>query len=475
MCRRGGLGRLYYSGNEDSNSCGMAGLGGPAREFVAANESFGSYARWMDHYLLANGVAADDNERRRAVFLSAVGAKTFALLEDLVAPGLVSGRTYEQLVEVLRDHFEPKSSAIVARFRFNSCYRDDGESVTDYVARLRKLAKPCKFAEGALSDMLRDRLVCGIRDPSMQTKLLSESELTLDSALALACAREAAQAQAQEIGRAVPLPAQTAPDTGAAAPLSVGRVTPPRPPAARQRGYPAEMTSSGRRGGLSRPRGRSDPPQQQYPPCIRCRSRRHTPSRCWARSRRCYQCGEMGHVREACPLAGTGRPGRVGQVEEDDIPPPEPLETPAAGGDDTGETYRLLYQSTAPRKCHSPLFVDITLNGRAVSAELDTGAAVSVCSVEQLEKLFPEGGPPIRPSTRKLCTYGGDRLSLRGETIVCVQYRSNAVNLPLIVIEGTGPLLFGRDWLTHFQLDWAEILRGAGVSRVSDSGEPLVT
>ena len=81
----------------------------------------------------------------------------------------------------------------------------------------------------------------------------------------------------------------------------------------------------------------------------------------------------------------------------------------------------------------------------------------------------------IRPSRRKLCTYGGDSLSLRGETIVCVQYGSVAVNLPLIVIEGEGPVLFGRDWLAYFRLDWSELFRGAGVSRVSVSEGPPVT
>ena len=58
---------------------------------------------------------------------------------------------------------------------------------------------------------------------------------------------------------------------------------------------------------------------------------------------------------------------------------------------------------------------------------------------------------------------------------MCVQYRSVAVNLPLILIEGEGPLLFGRDWLAFFKLDWVELFREAGVSRVSEPGGPPVT
>ena len=60
-----------------------------------------------------------------------------------------------------------------------------------------------------------------------------------------------------------------------------------------------------------------------------------------------------------------------------------------------------------------------------------------------------------------------------------VQYGSVAVNLPLIVIEGSGPLLFGRNWLAHFKLDWASIFLVSGVSPASlrlpqSAGQPLM-
>ena len=121
----------------------MASLSGLVREFDPSQESFGTYARWLEQYLVATGVSGQ--AKRRATLLSVVGPKTFALLEDLVAPQTVSDLEYEQLVTVLQGHFEPKSSEIVARFRFHSCCRDENESVTEYAARLRRLAKPCQF------------------------------------------------------------------------------------------------------------------------------------------------------------------------------------------------------------------------------------------------------------------------------------------------------------------------------------------
>ena len=228
----------------------MSGLGGPARQFVPGKESFGGYSRWFEQFLLANGVAEEEDVRRRAIFLSVIGAKAFALLEDLLAPESITDLPYTRLVEVLRNHYEPRSSVIVARFRFNSCYRDDNEPVSTYMARLRKLAKACQFADGVLDEMLRDRLVCGIRDANLQSRLLSQPHLTLESALTLACASEAAVAQAQEIGRGMPA-AATAPRPEADS--SIGRVTQPVPPAAR-RAPPAAVDSAGRGGGAARRR-----------------------------------------------------------------------------------------------------------------------------------------------------------------------------------------------------------------------------
>ena len=38
-----------------------------------------------------------------------------------------------------------------------------------------------------------------------------------------------------------------------------------------------------------------------------------------------------------------------------------------------------------------------------------------------------------------------------------IQYNKQVVEFPLRVVEGNGPSLFGRDWLTHIQLDWKKI------------------
>ena len=71
------------------------------------------------------------------------------------------------------------------------------EGIKAYAASLKKLAEHCDFGD-TLSDALRDRLVCGMRDGAMQKRLLGKADLTFAKAIEVAeleemAARDAAQ------------------------------------------------------------------------------------------------------------------------------------------------------------------------------------------------------------------------------------------------------------------------------------------
>lgn len=111
--------------------------------------------------------------------LSSVGSQTYSLMRNLVSPVKLGNKTFDELVKLLKDRFKPEPSEIVQRFKFNSSGRKPGESVMAYVAVLRKLAQDCNYGD-KLSEMLRDRLVCGFGDDCIQRRLLSELNLTFD-------------------------------------------------------------------------------------------------------------------------------------------------------------------------------------------------------------------------------------------------------------------------------------------------------
>lgn len=90
---------------------------------------------------------------------------------------------------------------IVQHFKFHSLFWKSGQSVTNFVAKLRQLSEHCEF-RAFLGDMLRNRLVCGINNDTIQRWLLGKApQLTFKKALEIAKGMELAALNAKDILR----------------------------------------------------------------------------------------------------------------------------------------------------------------------------------------------------------------------------------------------------------------------------------
>ena len=67
-----------------------------------------------------------------------------------------------------------------------------------FVAELRQLSEHCEFGT-TLEDLIRDRLVCGVANSSIQRRLLAEQNLTLKQAHDLARAIETAEKNVRDL------------------------------------------------------------------------------------------------------------------------------------------------------------------------------------------------------------------------------------------------------------------------------------
>ena len=93
------------------------------------------------------------------------------------------------------------------------------------------------------------------------------------------------------------------------------------------------------------------------------------------------------------------------------------------------------------------------VNDKLVTFELDTGATLTVVSEATFLELFPN--MQLQKSTVCLRTYTGESMKVLGEIEVTVRYQDQPPQvLPLVVVQGAGPTLLGRNWLRYFVLDW---------------------
>ena len=51
----------------------------------------------------------------------------------------------------------------------------------------------------------------------------------------------------------------------------------------------------------------------------------------------------------------------------------------------------------------------------------------------------------------------GEYLKVLGEIETRVSHSNNLAKLPLVIVQGRGPTLLGRDWLSRLHLDWSQV------------------
>ena len=111
-------------------------INGRLAEFDSSEELVSSYIERAQLFFDANNI----DDKKVAVFLSSVGAKTYTLLRNLVAPKLPKELEFEEIVVILKQHFEPKPLVIAERYHFHRRQQAPGESVGEFVAELRRLS-----------------------------------------------------------------------------------------------------------------------------------------------------------------------------------------------------------------------------------------------------------------------------------------------------------------------------------------------
>ncbi|XP_003368115.1 conserved hypothetical protein [Trichinella spiralis] len=158
--------------------------------------SWDVYVERLNFYFEANDITSA--EKKRAILMNVCGPSAYVMIRSLLSPRSLNDVTFEEILSKVKEHLNPAPSEIVFRLRFHKRSQRPNESITEYVAALRNLSENCNFGN-TLDEMLRDRLVGGMRDEAIQRRLLAESNLTFDLAQKIAIAAETAHKNTEEI------------------------------------------------------------------------------------------------------------------------------------------------------------------------------------------------------------------------------------------------------------------------------------
>ncbi|KAJ8682195.1 hypothetical protein QAD02_017987 [Eretmocerus hayati] len=159
----------------DKNDANMAQDSSERWEFNKDKDTWDDYVERIEFVFIAQGIA--DDGKKVAHLLTRCGAESYRLIRDLCAPTKLKDMKYDELVKKVSDHLSPKKSENVERSQFRKTIQRQGESVAEFIARLKEKSLHCNFGN-ELSKNLCEQLAAGLRDQETKIALYSERELT---------------------------------------------------------------------------------------------------------------------------------------------------------------------------------------------------------------------------------------------------------------------------------------------------------
>ena len=153
----------------------------PPEKFSFKPEEWCKWTRRFERFRVASELNKRDEESQVNTLTYSMGDEADDILQSF---GLSDAdrKKYTSVKDKFEGHFIIKRNVIFERARFNMRVQEEDESVDSFITDLYTLAEFCVF--GDLHDeLIRDRIVVGIRDKNLSERLQLESELTLSKAI----------------------------------------------------------------------------------------------------------------------------------------------------------------------------------------------------------------------------------------------------------------------------------------------------
>ena len=262
--------------------------------------------------------------------------------------------------------------------------------------------------------MLRDRLVCGMKDHKLQYDLLKKDNLNYDKVVEAMLASESAGKDVRMIQNATDYTGNvTSGLEQTTASASTTLTAAPEP-------MDINVVQS----------------QSNIRLCYRCGDR-HS-GECRFAKVTCRYCKKIGHLEKVCITKKKSLSRIVSYTDEDE----------------SKVQLNGLYNFGSSSLRIPAYELNVYLNGVPVTMQVDSGAGFSLVN-ERTWRRLGVAGPraALRAAPNTLRTWTATPVTVLGQTTVLVQFNDIKCNLSVIVARGTtGPNLIGRDWFSALKI-----------------------
>lgn len=377
-------------------------------------------------YILLNLAGSEAIERERSfVYAPAVRGPN---VDGQPGPNITPAESKEDpecLKKKFRELCSPQINLTMERHKFFTRSQNQGEPIESYVTDLRIKAKTCNF--GTLQEeLIKDRLVCGIKDDNLRKILLRDSGLTLPKAVSVCHIYDQTEHHTKTLS------SPHAPTSVDSLQYKSGR---------KQRFEPRQRPQTGRN-------------TQFIASCNNCGGS-HDAKRdnCLAFGQQCNACKKWNHYKKCC--RSSQRYSRTHSSRES----VHQLEmNQATGGTSDDESFCIdgiapvvvdtINSNVQGKKV---ALTTVHINGKPVEMKDTTGGRCNVLSYDAFKHV--ENGELIdRSVTTNLVAYGGSLINTLGSVSLQCQLAGQQYSLPFHMVERNVQPLLGLLACLHMKL-----------------------
>lgn len=338
----------------------------------------------------------------------------------------LTGKESEELktyYERFEQYVKPRTNIIYNRYKFHSRIQKENETFDQFVTEVQLLVKDCNFKE--TDDMVRDRLVIGIRNSKIREKLINiGSELTLEKTLEIARLHELSAAQAKSMSG----------EDYKVNTIQKGSSQRRHGQVNRQTNYTGQGQGKPRK--QKQHKHSNDTNKLNKSKCTKCGYEHGKYVTCPAQGQTCKKCGKQNHFWKLC------RTKSVNVVNVDNC------------SENNSDSDDFLFLGSIDLNVNSvntsKWTQDLTIDDMQVNFNIDTGAMCNVISLATIKLVERER--ELKPSLAPLKSYSGHKMTTNGTITLPCKLGSNMYSVIFHVVDKDVKPVLGADTCEHMGL-----------------------
>ena len=322
---------------------------------------------------------------------------------------------------------------MLERFKFKQCRQKDGHKIKTFFEELKKTSTYCNFGANQ-NQNLRDQFVWGLREETLQKRLLREKDLDVIKAVEMATTFEQAGRGAEGMLNSKKSGSGESTQTSALN-FIAGK---------KSKNFGKHAANGARRATNSRK-------------CFCCGKGNHIATECKHRSYECNTCHKVGHLASVCKANSKGNTSSTAKsVVVNDGKSSSNNKQHFIDECDLAEDFNNLFmideEKTETINAVKRFETTVLVNEVATKFQIDTGSPITAISKRYRDNNSVFKTVKLRETDRKFKSYTGDPIIPVG--ILEVNIKNNVVQrkLELFVMPGNGVPIIGRDWLSFLNI-----------------------